>query len=517
MSRSPVLALAFAALALSCPPAWAQAGSEDPAALTILTSFPIMDLNPSGGSAHYMSKFGTGEMLMQFREDGLQHPWLLQALDQQSENVWVLTLRPGITFQNGKPVDAAAVLAAIEWQLEHSAAARGSIPLDARFAVTGDLEITVTTETPFAGLPGALAHEQVFPIFDAETVAAADGDWQALVGAGIYTGPFIVTGLDAEGATLERYDGYWQGRPVLPGVTIGFVTDANARILAVQNGEADIAFYPPIASRPVIEATPGLHFNFSTPNPNAFTMILNVAEAPFDDPAVRLAVIDAVDYGEIAEDVFGGVFEPATGFYRPMFPWALENQHTDLGTAEALLDEAGWAAGSDGVRTKDGERLRLTLMLNPGLPDLVALGNALQAQLVETGIEVELVGVTDIFAAMGGDAQSWDGGILNDATAPFGVPETFLTRYLGADGDRNFGGYDNAELEALTQELGMTLDEARRNEILARLQKILIEEDPGAFILTFNRDVVITNDAYAHYQPGFNFYHLSWETGPATP
>src|SRR5690606_3516140 len=150
MSRLSVLALAFAALALAAQPAWAQAGSGEPAPVTILTSFPIMDLNPSGGSAHYMSKFGTGEMLMQFREDGLQHPWLLQALDQQSDNVWVLTLRPGITFQNGKPVDAAAVLAAIDWQLEHSAAARGSIPLHARFAATGDLGSTVTTETPFA-------------------------------------------------------------------------------------------------------------------------------------------------------------------------------------------------------------------------------------------------------------------------------------------------------------------------------------------------------------------------------
>src|SRR5690606_12679793 len=151
MSRHSVLALAFAALALAAQPAWAQAGSGEPAPLTILTSFPIMDLNPSGGSAHYMSKFGTGEMLMQFREDGVQHPWLLEALEQENVLTWMLPWRPGITFQNGKPVEAAAVLAAIDWQLANSAAARGSIPLDARFEATGQFEITVTTETPFAG------------------------------------------------------------------------------------------------------------------------------------------------------------------------------------------------------------------------------------------------------------------------------------------------------------------------------------------------------------------------------
>src|SRR5690606_18616850 len=124
---------------------------------------------------------------------------------------------------------------------------RAVVPEDVRFAITGPLEITVTSDQPFPGLLGVLASESTFMIYDTELVEAAaqSGDWESLAGAGFYTGPYVLETLTPEGMTMSRNETYWQGTPALPGLSVQFVPDGNARILAVQNGEADIALYPP--------------------------------------------------------------------------------------------------------------------------------------------------------------------------------------------------------------------------------------------------------------------------------
>src|SRR5690606_13560991 len=152
------------------------------------------------------------------------------------------------TFQNGKPLDVAALLAAIERQRELAPVSRGALPEGSTFAITGEREITLTTPVPFANVPAVLSQDTIFPVYDVEAVEAVGEDWAQLAGAGIYTGPFVLETLSPQGMTLSRNEDYWQGMPALEAVDVRFVTDAMARVLAVQNGEADIAMYPPSAA-----------------------------------------------------------------------------------------------------------------------------------------------------------------------------------------------------------------------------------------------------------------------------
>lgn len=492
-------------------PAGALAQDDARDVLRFATSFEILNLDPIQ-EGYWMQEFGVGELLMQFRADGQFHPWLLESIESRDELSWVMQVRRGVTFQNGKPMSGAAVLAAIEHQMANSSGARGSFPDDARFTLTGEYEITFTTSEPFPALPGLLAQETVFVIYDAETVEAAGADVASLAGQGIYTGPYEIAAHDGQRLTLERYEDYWQGEPAMAGVTVDYMSDTNARLLAVQNGEVDIALFMPIAVKGVVEQTPGLHFNYDTPSSNSYSTFLNLEAEPFEDARVRLAFSKALDYAEIADEVFQGVFEPANSFYGPVFPWADANVATDVAEAERLLDEAGWIMGADGMRYRDGEPLELEIVYNPGVTDLIALGTALQAQLSEIGMGVNITQVPDTYAAY--ETLDWDAGIHNQGTGGNGIPETFLRRYLASDGDRNYGGYANAEIDALAEELGRTVDPARRDAILARVQEIVIDEDPYALILVFSRLAVVTNDAYAHYQPGFNFFNLDWQTQP---
>ena len=498
------------AAALASTASFAQ---DDPAALRIVTSFDIESMDPAE-DGFWMQEFGVAELLMKFQPDGTNQPWLLDSLTASDETTWTATIRPDVTFQNGKPVNADTVLAAINRQLATSDSAKGAVPEGVTFSKTGELEITIATATPWPELPGVLSNESVFLIYDAAAVDAVGEDWAKLVGAGIYTGPYAVTALTAERLETERFDGYWKGEPALPGVEVSFVSDPNARILAVQNNEADIALYPPIAAKPVVDATPGIRFNYGTPSTGGFLGFMNINQAPFDDVAVRQAVMKAVNYDELANVVFGGVLKQATGLYNESFPWALQNYETDLDEAASLLDAAGWTLEGD-MRSKDGEPLAITMLIYPQQPDLVPLSGAVQAQLRQLGIAVTVQSVDDIYAAATSSDIDWDIAVSSEGTVSWGVTSPFFNRYLTEGGSRNFVGYDNGEVQDLIAELKVSVDDDRRNAILERMQTILVDEDPYVFAFNIHQGRVVVNDTYAGYEPGFALYHVSPETAPS--
>ena len=498
---------ALLAVALATTTAWAQ-----PAPLRIVTSFQIDSMDPAE-DGFWMQEFGVAELLMKFQPDGTNQPWLLESLIADNELSWNAILRDGLTFQNGKPVDADVVLAVIARQIAVSDSARGAVPEGTTFEKTGPLSFAINTQAPWPDLPGVLSNESIFLIFDAAAVEAVGEDWSKLAQAGIYTGPYQVTSLDSNRLQTERNDGYWQGTPALPGVTVNFVTDANARILAVQNDEADIALYPPIAARPVVDATPGIHFNYGTPGTGGFLGFMNIRQPPFDDVRVRQALMKAIDYDQIANVVFGGVMTQAKSLYNESFPWAQQNYATDPVAAAALLDDAGWVLEGE-TRRKDGKPLELTVVIYPQQPDLVPLSGALQAQLRKLGIGIKIQSVDDVYSALGDGSMDWDLGISSEGTVSWGVATPFLSRYVGPGGNRNFVSYDNAEVHALIAELRTTVDTAHRDAMLARIQTILVAEDPYVFSLTIHKGRVVVNDAYAGYQPGFALHHVSAQTAP---
>jgi peptide/nickel transport system substrate-binding protein len=489
--------------------------AEDLPPLRIVTSFQIASLNPVD-DGFWMPEFGVGELMMQFRADGQHYPWLLEELEQIDDVTWRLHLREGITFQNGTPLDAATLAALINRQMELSSSAQSNFAAGTMAEATGDLEVTLNTVEPNTAVIPALADEAVFPVYDVAAVEAAGENVEQLIGAGIYTGPYSVVSLTDSEMVLERYEGYWQGMPALPGVSVRFVSDPQARILAVQNDEADIALYPPTAAKPVVDAQDGIFFNFGTPSTGGFRMVLNIQEPPFNDMAVRQAIIRAIDYDELANAVMDGVVLPATSYYPPFFDFALANQRTDVAEATRLLDEGGWLPGADGVRAKDGEPLRVILLIYPQQPDLTPISEAIQAQLSDLGFAVEIRSVDSINTALGPGGEEWDAALVSAGAVTFGgAPEPTLRRYFVTGGDRNYAGFSNAELDALAEELSRTFDPQRRTEILQRLQVIKIEEEPYQFFVNHHTGRVVVNERYRDYQSGFALYHVSYTTRPS--
>lgn len=487
-------------------------GADQP--IRILTSFKIDSMNPEA-EGFWFQEFGVAELLMEFQPDGTMAPWLASDLRQTEDHSWVITLQEGVTFQNGRVMDALAVKELMDFRLANKTSLQAVLPPNTTFEVTGPLEITVTTPAPVPELPNILAHESYFLIYDLKAAQAAGEDWEALESAGIYTGPYEVYDLSDTALTTTRNEHYWRGTPAMPGVTVSFVTDLNARVLAVQNGEGDIALYPQVSAKPVYDATPNVNLALGPISTGGYGAYMNVSEGPFEDISVRQAVMKAINYTELAETVFRGATAEAEGLYNMSFPWAVANYEYNPKGAAALLDSAGWRMNGD-RRTKDGEALSLDILIYPQQPDLVPMSNALQAYLHALGIETEVISVDSVSDAITAGTVDWDLALLGNGSATVGAVEGFLTRYIATDGDRNYAGYSNPKIDALIARLTTEGNSDTRSEILREIQHILVDEDPYIFNVTMLRERALVSDAWSTYVPGVAWRHIGWQTAPDT-
>ncbi|MBX3277608.1 MAG: hypothetical protein KF868_06345 [Acidobacteria bacterium] len=507
-----IVCITFCAFLISCHGRKETAPERSADALRILTPFRVQSLEPAHPASYFLVEFALAELPMVLQDDGALRPHLLESCERLDGRNWRLILRPNIRFQNGRPLTAEALAAAMNRQLERSASARAVLP-GAGVAVRGEREVILSTQRPDPTVPAALADEQVFPVYDVEALDAARGDDAKLIACGCFTGPYRAAALDERELKMVRFDGYWQGRPRLQSVSVRFIGDPQARIMSVQNDEADIALYPPSEAQLMLRGASNAFFTTSAWSRGGPRIFLNTRRPPFDELAVRRAFSLSVGYESLARDIVEGVGEAATGFYPPVYPWAVQNQKTDAAEAERLLDEAGWRSNG-GVRAKNGRRLEITLLTYPQQPDWTKIATALQSQLAGTGFMLRIRRVEDINAAMKLQ-DDWHCSINSPGLVTTGgAPEPFLREHLHSKGERNFGGVNDAELDRLLDELGSEFDETRRNDILRRIQQIVIAERVYEVRPVFLRARVVVGARWRGYRPSPLLHHVDWETGP---
>lgn len=508
-----VLAATMFCFACSRAPENEANSIDDSKNLRIATSYKIQNLDPLKSAHYFLVEYGVAELPLMLDDDFNLKGWILESHAQIDELNWRLILRSGIKFQNGKPLTAAALAAAMNRQLESSPSTKAVIS-GATVKVTGERELILTTVKPDPNVPAALADEDVFPVYDVEAIEAAGDDREELLKSGGYTGAYKMTSLDEREMKLEPNTNYWRGEPPLNSVTVKFVPDNQARILAVQNDEADVALYPPTEAKRMLANRTDAFFVTSERSGGGPRIVFNVRRQPFDDASVRRAFSLAVNYESLAKNVMDGVFDTATGFYSTSFAWAIQNQRTDVGTAKRLLEEAGWQAGAGGIRYKNNAPLEAVFLVYPQQPDWTTLATAMQAQLREIGFDIKIRQVDDINQAMK-TTSDWNlainsPGILSGG----GAPDPSLREHFAAGGERNFGGIDDAELNKLIEELSRSFDAAKRMELLERIQHIVIEEKAFEVRPVLVRSRVIVGKNYRNYKPSPQLRYVTYDTRP---
>ncbi|MDQ3657307.1 MAG: ABC transporter substrate-binding protein, partial [Chloroflexota bacterium] len=221
-------------------------------------------------------------------------------------------------------------------------------------------------------------------------------------------------------------------------INFRFYPDPTARMLALQAQEVDLITDVAKQSASQVEASGGSLLTSPVGAYEAFYINIH-GEQPYDlgqDPAVREAVALAVDKEAVVNGAWQGNAEPGTTMIPPAILGSagdiIESAPFDLARAGQVLEGAGWIAGDDGVRAKDGRRLELVLINGfATAADHGSVPELLQAQLAEAGIAVEIVQTPDTATyearLQTGEGDLWlEAGTQNDGNPCF-LPDLLFT------------------------------------------------------------------------------------------
>ena len=304
---------------------------------------------------------------------------------------WTVTIREDVKFTDGEPLTAEDVVFTYNTVKENSSVNDFTMLKEA-VAVDGKT-VEFRMERPYSIWPYSMAIVGIVP----EHAYGPDyGDHP--VGSGRY----IMKQWDkGQQIIFEANPDYYGEAPKMKKVTVLFM-DEDAAYAASLAGQVDLAYTSASYSDQTIDGYELLAYEtvdnrgINLPAvPASVDEKGNVVGNDFtSDVRVRRAINIGIDREEMIENVLNGYGTAAYSICDKM-PWYNETAEVsfDLESAEALLDEAGWTAGSDGIRQKDGVRAELNILYASGDSVRQALAADMQNQLKELGIEASIEGV----------------------------------------------------------------------------------------------------------------------------
>ena len=262
-------------------------------------------------------------------------------------------------------------------------------------------------------------------------------------------------------------------------------------------GDADVIFTTVPSATPRIDAAGQMRVTSLT-IPRIRVAAFNTGLPQFEDVRVRRAISMALDRQGMATAILR---HPASAPTQ-LIPPVLANWHnpslppfkTDVAGANALLTEAGWVAGADGVRVKNGVRLTTKMITIANRPELTIMGTAMQAQLKQIGMEV----IVEPLPSASVPAAIKDGTMQMTmfARTYVNVPEVIatiipdFTRERSTWGTMNWPGRDR--MKVLTDEYVQSFDDTRKQAIRMEITKIIHDDVPVLPVAWFEHTVAVS-------------------------
>jgi peptide/nickel transport system substrate-binding protein len=418
-------------------------------------------LDPAKGSAgpDYIRFFLFYSGLTQLDESLTPQMNLAQSLDTSDAKTWVIKLRKGVTFTDGKALTPADVVYSL---LRHKNPATGSKVKSVadQFAdvkATGPDEVTITLTVPNADLPVILATPQLVIIKDGTS------DFTTAVGTGPYKLKSFKPGVSTIGV---RNDGFWKpGKPYLDQVELIGISDDSARVNALLSGDVHlISAVDPRATQRVASTTgyavketkSGLytdlimrHDNTLTGNPD---FVLGMKYL-FDREQVRTAIFRG--YAVIGND------QPIPPGHR-YFNASLPQRPYDLDKAKFYLQKAG-AIGTP---------------IPPIYATSDANGSIEMAVLMQQSAQKIGVNLTvNRVPADGYWSNHWMKHPLGFGSInPRPSADVLFTQFFKSDAPWNESGWNNPKFDQLLIAARAETDEAKRKQIYGDMQVIVCNE-----------------------------------------
>lgn len=396
--------------------------------------------------------------------------------------VWTFTLRETARFADGTPVDADAVVYSFQRLKAIGEGPADAFPTLAAVEAVDAYTVRFTLSEPFAPFLLTLANNGAAIINPrlAELETGGDLGRAYLAEHTMGSGPFQLERWEKDQQLRLVPNPHYDGpAPAFRMIVFQVIKDPSARRLQLERGDVDIAEALPLDQLERLRSMPGVRVEVH-PSLRVTYLYLNNQRAPLDDPRVRQAISYAVDYDALIQGVMLGNAVQMRGPV-PQGMWShdpeLYQYRRDLAKARALLAEAGVVGG-----------LRLEYLYSPVYPEWEQIGLALQAQLAEVGIGLELVPYA--YATMRAMLDTGDFDIaVGNWTPDFADPYMFMNYWFdsqlgGLPGNRSF--YANPEVDQLIRRAAVVPDIAERTRLYREAQRIVVDE--AAYVYLYQQD-----------------------------
>ena len=508
MKRLLAAALALTML-LACTACDSDAGSGDTASaadtsnlnIRIPDAFATLDPHNWSLDTDFTLCFQIYEPLYSVDDETNEHPVLATGYTVADDGMsYTFTLRDDAYFTNGEQMTASDVKFSIERAVASAYLNSNVSTVEAVEADDAANTVVVSLSEPTPGLIEGLSHVLIVN----QKYVEEHQDENGMLGFNACgTGPYMLKEYTQDvSVIMEANPDYREGAPAVDTLTFQLIVDENTALTAFEAGELDIARFN-ISAWDRLKTDDRFGTAELTTNHVTY-MIMNLNQAPFDDPLVREAIACAVNRDDIITMAMDGMAAPTyTLVTSLMTSYAdIEPDYTyDPDRARELLAEAGYADGLD-----------IGQIQAPSGTYFADAAVVLQQQLAEVGITSTLQELeinTLVANAMSGNFGMCAMGQTNT------YDMSWVSTYYGTEhiGSMNMAGYSNPDVDAKLQEASTCMDPEERVSLYQALLEQLDEE--CIYVPLFNKTLCIAWNANLNYTPTVRaerFADVSWNT-----
>jgi len=436
------------------------------------------------------------DKLVYVSNTGAVSPWIATSWQtEDNATKYILHLKPGVTFSDGEPLNAAAVVANITLWAKGDPS-RGIAKVGLFPAIYFEQATAVNSSTvevdfskPTLGFIPTLGYHG--SILLAPKTLALSVSQQANLTNEIGSGPFVVKSFQTGVSyTLARRSDYDWGPPALghtgpaylDSITYKVVADESTREQAVVAGDAQADFNVTPSDIPSLESQ-GL--TVDTPRYLGFVDGFEVdgSAGPTASLDVRQALQHAINRTQILNTVYPKGWDLAETFIQSNVPEAQNDSALfdyDPTLAAKLLTEAGWVLGANGLRTKDGQTMSFTLVPNPYVPSTEQEDELVAQQFAKLGIKatLKIVPLAD-YASFEAVSANYPLLSVSRSFIDFSTVGGVLTSLNGGQNWFQVGTKDQT-LDTLSQEIESASTTTQRATVADQVQQYVLTQ--GYFI-----------------------------------
>ncbi|MFQ4148079.1 ABC transporter substrate-binding protein [Arthrobacter sp. LAPM80] len=441
-------------------------GCMDPQQVTLTTALNV-------------SRQLTDSLLDQDTKTGELKPWLAKTWKSNSDlTQFTFTLRDGVTFSDKTALTAEVVKENFDALFAMGPKASLASQMLAGYTGTDVLDpstFKVNFSAPNAQFMQGASTTTLSMVSAATTKAKPEARCQSVLGSG----PFVLDSYTQnDSVKISRRDGYnWgselrkhTGDALVKTITFPVIAENSVRTGGLDSGEFDVIQDVPYADEARFTND---RFNlYAAANPGIpNSLIANTTKGLLGDPAILKALqigLDRKEINTLAGSASGKA--PTSALTSTTSGYASQGDEMKYNPAgaKALLEADGWALGSDGIYAKDGKKLTVTVTAFYAQDVL----EAAQMQLKKIGVDLQLKMVTagDFFGAVASHDYEFLGAALT-RTDP-----DVLRVALSKGSKSAWGVVENPELEKMLLEQAKTADAAARQDLVTKIQALVIKE-----------------------------------------